>query len=123
MSVYMRVPKLRKFHEFAPGNGSFEIEDLQAQLNMVGYNLTVNGQWDAHTQAAVMEFKVAHGLPGTALADSDFADALYNELERIDPRTGQKKGNVVNMEPINIEGRVGGWGWLILIVGGLWLIW
>lgn len=125
MSVFMRLPMRRKYHEFAPGNGSFEIEDLQAQLNMLGFGLEVNGKWDGPTQAAVLEFKGAVGLPNTTLCDSDFADALYNALEQIDPRTGQKKNAVVQMDPINIEGRTGGGvGWLLLALGvGIALFW
>lgn len=116
MSVLAFAPRMRRFHELAPGNGSFEIEDLQAQLNMIGWSLAVNGKWDAPTQEAVIRFKKQAGLPGTALADADFADALYAELESIDPATGKPR-RVTQMEPINISGRVPGWGWLLGIAG------
>lgn len=115
MARLLRVAQPRKFHEFAPGNGSFEIEDLQAQLNMLGYGLAVNGRWDGPTQNAVIFFKQAVGLPPTPLADSDFADALFAALEELDPVTGKPKIPTVRMDPLLITGKRSGWGWLALL--------
>jgi hypothetical protein len=50
-------------NDYVPGSGQFSYAAIEAQclLNTLGYNLTVDGYYGPHTQAAVADFQDKHG--------------------------------------------------------------
>ncbi len=58
-----QTPDAQGFKAIGPGYpNQNEIQEVQAALARVGHQVTPNGQWDAATVKAVMDFKAKYGL-------------------------------------------------------------
>jgi peptidoglycan hydrolase-like protein with peptidoglycan-binding domain len=54
-----------------PTSSGPAVKAAQSMLRQKGYQVTVNGVFDAATQTAVQQMQVLHGLPSRALVDTD----------------------------------------------------
>lgn len=64
-------------YTFQNGENSNLVYLLQAALYLGGYNLYLNGVYDAATQAAVRAFQRGHGMAETGLADPAMLRLLF----------------------------------------------
>jgi peptidoglycan hydrolase-like protein with peptidoglycan-binding domain len=105
--------------DFFPGQSSTEVELAQRGLKSIGFDVPINGAYDAATGAAVLEFRGAAGLPYVNQIDDQFLDRLWVEVDaagntdNLPP--GLHPGDVTQGE-ISITGKVGaGLGLLALL--------
>lgn len=61
---------------FKKGDTGKEVEEIQELLNEFGFELVVNGLYDAKTHEAVNEFKIRHNLKDDHIVDNDTMIAL-----------------------------------------------
>ncbi len=118
------VRRVRQLGDYGPGTTDPTIEDVQTALNTIGFHLIVHGVYDDQTGEAVLEFRDATGLPHVNRIDEQFQSRLYDEVDRVlgtdKPPATHPVGPVVRMDPIYIEGKLGGAALVgLLILGAL----
>lgn len=111
------------FGDTTPQMTTDDIVLAQRSLKSLGFDVDVNGKYDAKTSAAVLEFRGASGLPRLNQIDDDFSSRLYDEVDavgndRLNPDAGGSGGIVPD---INITGKVGAVGFGLLFLAGLYL--
>ncbi len=116
---------LSGFGDTTPQMTPDDIILAQRTLQGIGFNVDVNGRYDAKTSAAVLEFRGAAGLPQLNQIDDDLMARLYDELDRVgtDLISPDRGGDGGIVPDINITGKAGaiGFGLLVLIGVGLYL--
>ncbi len=65
------------------GDRGLAVKALQRALRMLGYEMDINGRYDAGLALCVQSFQDTHGLPGHGRTDDDTWQALLTATETI----------------------------------------
>lgn len=96
------------FGDVGPNSYSFEIEDLQRNLNDYGIPTSIDGVFGPGLSASVARFQLEQALPVSGQADAATVDKLVNimaERGRISALAARGAPQILNMDPLYVTGR------------------